>query len=35
VEMPITLALDRVLYHGAEPLEEVRLLMEREPRAER
>ena len=35
VERPITLALDRVLYHGAEPLEEVRLLMEREPRAER
>jgi len=34
VEMPITAALDRVLYHGAEPLEEVRALMEREPRAE-
>ena len=34
VEMPITSALDRVLYHGAHPMEEVRLLMEREPRAE-
>ncbi len=34
VEMPITSALDRVLYHGAQPLEEVRLLMEREPRSE-
>ena len=34
VEMPITAALDRVLYHGAQPLDEVRLLMEREPRAE-
>ena len=34
VEMPITAGLDRVLYHGAHPLEEVRLLMEREPRAE-
>ena len=35
VEMPITAGLDRVLYHGAHPLEEVRALMEREPRAER
>ena len=35
VEMPITAALDRVLYHGAQPLEEVRALMEREPRSER
>ncbi len=35
VEMPITEGLDRVLYHGAHPLEEVRALMEREPRAER
>ena len=34
VEMPITASLDRVLYHGAYPLEEVRALMEREPRAE-
>ena len=34
VEMPITAALDRVLYHGAHPLEEVRALMEREPRSE-
>ena len=34
VEMPITSALDRVLYQGAHPLEEVRALMEREPRAE-
>ncbi|MFA7249246.1 MAG: NAD(P)H-dependent glycerol-3-phosphate dehydrogenase [Dehalococcoidia bacterium] len=34
VEMPITEGLNRVLYHGAHPLEEVRSLMEREPRAE-
>jgi glycerol-3-phosphate dehydrogenase (NAD(P)+) len=34
VEMPITEGLDRVLYAGAHPLEEVRALMEREPRAE-
>lgn len=34
VEMPITAGLDRVLYRGAHPLEEVRALMEREPRAE-
>jgi glycerol-3-phosphate dehydrogenase len=32
--MPITSALDRVLYQGAHPLEEVRALMEREPRSE-
>lgn len=35
VEMPITAALQRVLYAGAYPLDEVRGLMEREPRAER
>ncbi|MGE3855990.1 MAG: NAD(P)H-dependent glycerol-3-phosphate dehydrogenase [Dehalococcoidia bacterium] len=34
VEMPITAGLDRVLYQGAHPLEEVRALMEREPRSE-
>ena len=34
VEMPITAGLDRILYDGARPLEEVRALMEREPRAE-
>ena len=35
VEMPITAALERVLYAGARPLDEVRGLMEREARAER
>ena len=35
VEMPITEGLQRILYEGAHPLEEVRALMEREPRAER
>ncbi len=34
VEMPITEGLERILYEGAEPLEEVRSLMEREPRSE-
>ncbi|MDA0301309.1 MAG: NAD(P)-dependent glycerol-3-phosphate dehydrogenase [Chloroflexi bacterium] len=34
VEMPITSALERVLYQGAHPLEEVRALREREPRSE-
>ena len=35
VEMPITAALERILYESARPLDEVRALMEREPRAER
>ena len=34
VEMPITEGLQRILYEGAAPLEEVRALMEREPRSE-
>jgi glycerol-3-phosphate dehydrogenase (NAD(P)+) len=35
VEMPITAALERVLFRGLPPLEALRLLMEREPRSER
>ena len=34
VELPITATLQRVLYAGARPLDEVRALMEREARAE-
>lgn len=35
VEMPITAGLERILYEDARPLDEVRALMEREPRPER
>ncbi len=35
VVMPVTESLERVLHHGAQPLDELPALMEREPRAER
>jgi glycerol-3-phosphate dehydrogenase (NAD(P)+) len=35
VEMPVTEGLERVLYRGARPVDEMRSLMDREPRAER
>lgn len=34
VEMPIAFAVDRVVHHGADPAEEVRKLMNRDPKTE-
>ena len=34
VEMPIVQAVDRVIHHGADPAEEVRRLMSRDPKTE-